>query len=337
MSLDVPSHIEQRVVASDLAGERLDAYLARQFPQYSRVHLRKEINAAAVRVNGCRQKAAYRVRAGDCIEIRLPPLPRQAVLPENIPLQVIFEDEHLAVVNKPAGMVVHPARGHWSGTLTAALQYHFNQLSRVGGPTRPGVVHRLDRDTSGLLVVAKTDAAHFRLSEQFAQRSVHKEYLALVVGVPDRDRDVIDRPIGLHPYQREKMAVRPQDPRARPAQTFYEVLERFRGFAALRVVPYTGRTHQIRVHLHAIGCPVLCDRLYGGRARITRAEIAGMPEPAEPSAADVLLERQALHAHRLRIEHPHSGALLEVVAPLPDDMRQTLEALRELRGWRPPA
>jgi 23S rRNA pseudouridine1911/1915/1917 synthase len=294
--------------------------------------LRKVINAAAVQVNGRRQKAAYRVRAGDCIDVSLPPLPRQAPRPENIPLEVLFEDEHLAVVNKPPGMVVHPARGHWSGTLTAALQFHFERLSSVGGPTRPGVVHRLDRDTSGLLVVAKTDAAHHRLSQQFADRSVHKEYLALVVGAPDRDRDVIDRPIGLHPYQREKMAIRPQDPRARPAQTFYEVQERFRGFAALRLEPYTGRTHQIRVHLQAIGCPVLCDRLYGGRARITRAEIAGLPEPEEPSEADVLLQRQALHAHRLRMAHPHSGETLEFVAPLPDDVRRTLQALREHRG-----
>jgi 23S rRNA pseudouridine1911/1915/1917 synthase len=199
-------------------------------------------------------------------------------------------------------MVVHPGKGHYRGTLTSALQFHFNELSTIGGAARPGIVHRLDRDTSGVLVVARTDQAHARLAEQFERRTVEKEYFSLVAGRVDRDRDWIDRPIGFHPYQREKMAVRPDDPRSREARSFYEVLERFDGFAAVRIVPRTGRTHQIRVHLASLGCPVLCDRQYGGRAEITRGEVRRQPEDTA-----LLLARQALHARRLAFAHPATG------------------------------
>jgi 23S rRNA pseudouridine1911/1915/1917 synthase len=242
-------------------------------------------------------------------------------------LDILYEDDWVAVVNKPPGMVVHPARGHWSGTLASALQYRFGgQLSAVGGPTRPGIVHRLDRDTSGAILVAKHDLAHARLAAQFRERSVEKEYFALVCGRPERDRDVIDRPIGIHPRQREKMAVRRDDRVSRPAHTFYEVLERFDGFAAVRVLPKTGRTHQIRVHLDHAGCPILCDRHYGGRARITRGEI-------RRDLADtlVLLERQALHAQRLRFAHPHTRRPVQIEAPLPDDLAAVLAELRAFR------
>ena len=180
----------------------------------------------------------------------------------------------IAAVNKPPGMVVHPAKGHWAGTLAAALQFHFDQLSTAGGATRPGIVHRLDRDTSGVMVVAKTDEAHMRLAEQFEARTVEKEYFALCAGVPGRDRDLIDLPVGAHPYHREKMAIRHDHATSRTAQTFYEVVERFDGFSAIKALPKTGRTHQIRLHLASIGCPVLCDRLYGGRSQITRGELS---------------------------------------------------------------
>ncbi len=196
--------------------------------------LRKAINAAAVEVNGARQKASHRLRLGERVRLALPEIPREAPAPEDIPLDVLYEDAWIAAINKPPGMVVHPAKGHWAGTLTGALQFHFDSLSGAGGPARPGIVHRLDRDTSGVLVVAKTDRAHFALSEQFAARTVEKEYFAIVAGSPDRDRDLVDLPIGVHPYQREKMAVRRDHPTSRPAQTFYEVTERFVGFAALR-------------------------------------------------------------------------------------------------------
>jgi 23S rRNA pseudouridine1911/1915/1917 synthase len=223
-------------------------------------------------------------------------------------------------------MVVHPAKGHWKGTLTSALQYHFNSLSGAGGPTRPGIVHRLDRDTSGVLVVAKTDQAHFALAEQFEARSTEKEYFAITVGVPDRDRDIIDQPIGIHPYQREKMAIRRDHPTSRPAQTFYEVVERFNGFAAVKVLPKTGRTHQIRVHLAHIGAPVLCDKLYSGRDRITRGELTRNSDDR-----DVILTRQALHAARLTLSHPATGERLEFVAPLTRDLQEVIEKLRHKR------
>ncbi len=157
------------------------------------------INTGVVRVGLRGGKASYRVRSGDRVAIRLPPMPREGPQPEDIPLEILYEDEHLAAINKPAGMVVHPARGHWTGTLTSALAHHFNQLSSVGGPTRPGIVHRLDRDTSGVILVAKNDRAHMRLAAQFQQRTLKKEYLAIVAGRPDRDRDQIDLPIGMHP------------------------------------------------------------------------------------------------------------------------------------------
>jgi 23S rRNA pseudouridine1911/1915/1917 synthase len=304
-------------------GCRLDIFLAQKFPAYSRVHLRKVINADAVQVNGRRAKAAHKLKSGEHVSIVLPELPKKSPQPENIPLDILYEDDWLAAVNKPPGMVVHPAKGHWKGTLTSALQFHFDTLSGAGGPTRPGIVHRLDRDTSGVLVVAKTDQAHFSLAEQFESRSTEKEYLAITVGVPDHDCDIIEQPIGIHPYQREKMAIRRDHATSRPAQTFYAVAERFEGFAAVKVLPKTGRTHQIRVHLAHIGCPVLCDKLYSGRDRITRGELA-----RDSDDRQVILSRQALHASRLALAHPATGERVEFVAPLADDMVEVLKLLR---------
>ncbi|HZZ29620.1 MAG TPA: RluA family pseudouridine synthase [Pirellulales bacterium] len=319
----------ERMVEPEHAGCRLDVFLASQFPEFSRAQLRRAIDAGAVSLNDRPAKAGQRLKGGEQLRFALPELPRPGPVPEDIPLQILFEDEHLAAINKPPGMVVHPAKGHWSGTLAAALAFHFQQLSGAGGPTRPGIVHRLDRDTSGVLVVAKTDAAHYALAEQFAQRTVQKEYFAIVVGAIDRDRDVIDMPIGMHPYQREKMAIRRDHPSSRPAQTMYEVAELFDGFAALQVKPKTGRTHQIRVHLAAIGCPVLCDKQYGGRAEITRGEIRKQTDDRQ-----VILARQALHAQRLSLAHPASGAVLTFEAPLAADL---LAVLNELRSFRPPS
>src|SRR5262245_16163747 len=315
------------VIGAEHAGCRVDVYLARHYSQFSRANLRRAIDAGAVSINGKTSKAGQRLKGGDQLSFTLPELPRVGPIPEDIPLEILFEDEHLAAVNKPPGMVVHPAKGHWSGTLTAALAFHFQSLSAAGGPTRPGIVHRLDRDTSGVLLVAKTDAAHYALAEQFAARTVQKEYFAMIVGALDKDRDIIDMPIGPHPYQREKMAIRRDHPTSRPAQTMYEVVERFQGFAALEVKPKTGRTHQIRVHLAAIGCPVLGDKQYGGRAEITRGEVRHKPEDRE-----VLLARQALHAHRLTLAHPATGAPLMIEAPLAADVIGVLRELREYRS-----
>lgn len=313
-------------VEQPFVGCRLDAFLAQQFPRYSRAHLRRMITAGGVTVDNGQAKPAYRLRCGQCVRITLADLPREGPRPEDIPLEVLFEDAHVVVINKPAAMVVHPSKGHWQGTLAAALAFHFEHLSSTGGSNRPGIVHRLDRDTSGVIVVAKTDSAHLALAAQFEQRTVEKEYFALVAGVPDRDRDAIDLPIGTHPYQREKMAIRRGHSTSREARTFYEVAERFDRFAALRVFPKTGRTHQIRVHLAHVGCPVLCDRLYGGRSRITAGEIRGVSDDTG------LLERQALHARRIRLRHPETGEQLECEAPLPGDIQRVLDELRAARA-----
>jgi 23S rRNA pseudouridine1911/1915/1917 synthase len=327
-SAAVPEPIELTVGAGD-AGLRLDTYLARELPQYSRVQWRKVIGAGGVRVDDAGTKVAYRLEPGQRIVIRILPLRTAGPNPENIPLEILYEDEHLVAVNKPPAMVVHPARGHWSGTLASALAWHFDQLSAVGGETRPGIVHRLDRDTSGVILVAKSDQIHNALADQFAARTTEKEYFALVAGTPDRDSDWIDQPIAPHPHHREKMAIRANHELSRDAKTLYQVAERFDGYAAVRAFPKTGRTHQIRVHLAHIGHPVLCDRLYGGRAQITRGKLR-----RELSDGTVLLDRQALHARRIKITHPVTGDPLEVMAPLPADIEGTLAALREFRGRR---
>lgn len=318
-----------RTVADEHAGERLDAWLAGQFPDYSRAHLRRIINAAGVRVDGRRTKAAHRLKPGEQVSVELPDLPREGPEPEEIPLDILFEDDHLVAINKPPAMVVHPAKGHWSGTLTAALAWHFQQLSSVGGPGRPGIVHRLDRDTSGVIVVAKTDRAHLTLAAQFESRTTQKEYFAIVAGVPDRDCDMIDKPIGVHPYQREKMAIREGHPTSRDAKTLYEVDERFGGFSTVRLKPKTGRTHQLRVHMQFAGHAVLCDRLYGGRSSITAGEISGDRQQNE-----VILNRQALHAVRLTLKHPQTGEPIAFEAPLPADIRATVDLLRSTRARR---
>ena len=323
MPADFSAEPLEFVVTSADAGTRLDVFLARALPKHSRVQLRKVIGAGGVTVNGQGTKVAYKLSPGDRIQVTLPPMNTAGPHPENIPLDILYEDEHIIAVNKPPGMVVHPARGHWSGTLASALSFHFQQLSKVGGPTRPGIVHRLDRDTSGVMVVAKTDPMHYALAAQFEARTTEKEYLAITAGVPNRDADRVDQPIGMHPQQREKMAIRADHHTSRDASTFYEVVERFPGYALVRVLPKTGRTHQIRVHLAHIGCPVLCDKLYGGRSQITRGELLGRTADSQ-----VLLTRQALHARRIKLAHPETKEPIEFVAPLPADMQMVLAALR---------
>ena len=316
---------ELQVSAAE-AGQRLDVFLANRLPAYSRVHLRRSINATQVTINGSRVKAAYRLREGQLVSVKLDDLPRESPEPEDIPLDILYEDKSLVAVNKPSGMVVHPSKGHWRGTLAGALAFHFSQLSRVGGATRPGIVHRLDRETSGVLVVAKTDAAHLALAKQFEQRTAKKQYFAILQGLPDHDRDIVDRPIGAHPYQREKMCIRSGHSTSRDAKTFYEVCQRFNGFAVAHVYPKTGRTHQIRVHLSSIGTPVLCDRLYGGRSRITRGEIKQVIQSPH-TAEEVLLDRLALHAMSLTLQHPVHGHTLELRAEVPEELTNLVRNL----------
>ncbi len=313
------------------AGLRLDVFLVRMIPDQSRSFLARSIEQGKVRVDGVVARASVKLRAGSLVCLTVPEPPRAGPAPEAIPLEFLHLDEAMAAVNKPAGMVVHPAKGNWKGTLAGALKWHLERqaddaagpggLSTVGGPTRPGIVHRLDRDTSGVIVVARSEEAHHRLAKQFERRTVEKTYLAITQGQPNFDRDEISAPIGIHPYQREKMAVRRDHATSRDAVTRYEVVERFRGAALVRVAPKTGRTHQIRVHLAHIGCPVLCDTLYSGRS-VIEPVLFGLP-PGPP-----LIERQALHAASLAIDHPTTGQRFVFAAPLPADMERVLAALR---------
>ena len=337
MPTEQVGEVAKRVVSDSEAGWRLDLFLAAKFPQYSRVLLRKAIQAEeGVDVDGKHGKPSFRLKPGSVVSFRLVEPPRESPIPEDIPLDVLYEDDDLAVVNKPSNMVVHPSRGHWSGTLVSALAHRFaGQLSSNRGPARPGIVHRLDRDTSGAIIVAKNDVAHARLAALFEEKRIQKEYFAIALGGINVDREVVDLPIGHHPKYRVKMAIAPDDPEAKPAKTFFEVVERFRGFSTVRCMPKTGRTHQIRLHLLSLGCPILCDKLYGGRSTLTREELAGQydrsPKGDENRESTILLARQALHARKITFEHPTTGKILEIEAPLPADMLQTIEALRELR------
>jgi 23S rRNA pseudouridine1911/1915/1917 synthase len=309
---------------------RLDQYLVSMLSNLSRSLIQKVIDAGGVTVNEIPAKASYKVRLGDRVRVWPPEPTHDLPVPENIPLEILYEDEFLALINKPPDMVVHPAKGHWSGTLVNALQYHFGQLSHLGGDYRPGIVHRLDRDTSGVILVAKEEATHRELSAQFEQRKIFKEYAAITAGVLDRDSDYIERRIGHHPNDRVKMAVFEEDEEedAKDACSFYEVIERFRGFTFCRISPRTGRTHQIRVHLASVHCPVLADKVYGGRDCFRLSDLV---PSLDPEADEVLMPRQALHAARLRFTHPRRRQVIEVEAPLPADFQHTLAALRKYR------
>jgi 23S rRNA pseudouridine1911/1915/1917 synthase len=230
-------------------------------------------------------------------------------------------------------MVTQPARGNWRGTLVNALQFHFDRLSTLAGENRPGIIHRLDRDTTGLLVVAKDESIHHKLALQFEHRSVQKEYLAIVYGIPQRDSDYIDQPIGFHPTSREKMAIRQPSDGGKSAVTFYQVEERFRGYALVRCQPKTGRTHQIRIHLTHIGHPIVADKLYSGRDRLT---LEALENPVRrdirlfDAPETTLIDRQALHAHRLKFKHPATQQELSLSGALPADFARTIDAMRAL-------
>ncbi|HUX02418.1 MAG: RluA family pseudouridine synthase [Phycisphaerae bacterium] len=307
---------------------RLDRFLALRWPAHSRAMYQKLIRDGRVLVNDEPvTKPSAEVRRGDRLFVTLYKRRPLGIVPESIPIAILYEDEDLIAVNKAPGIIVHPARGNPHGTLVNAVAYHAESLSHAGGPWRPGVVHRLDRDTSGVIVFAKTDAAHVRLARQWEDRSIEKEYAAIVEGVPELDADVIEQPLGKDSHVRTRYAVR-RDGTGKDAASHYEVAETFDGFALLRVRPKTGRTHQIRVHLAHIGHRVVADRQYGSRDKLTLQEVAR----GRAEADEVLLARQALHAARLVLRHPRSGEPLVLEAPLPDDMARTLEALRRWRA-----
>ena len=307
------------VVAAGEAGLRLDTWLARRLPALSRSRLQALIEAGHVRLDSAPARASARVKAGQVAAVRVPAATPAEPKAEDIPLRVVHEDAWLLVIDKPAGLVVHPGAGAAGGTLVNALLARVHDLSGIGGVLRPGIVHRLDRGTSGLLVVAKDDATHRALVRQFASRTVEKEYLALVHGSPGRRSGEIDAPIGRDPLRRQRMSVRA--PRGREAKTSWSVVERFDGAALLRVRIHTGRTHQIRVHLLSIGHPVAGDAVYGG----TRT-----PSSRRAAARQALssLERPALHAARLAFAHPASGARIAFEAPLPGDFARVIGELR---------
>jgi 23S rRNA pseudouridine1911/1915/1917 synthase len=325
-------HPVDHVVQLKVDGMRLDQYLVHHFPDFSRTLIRKAIDAGSVVINGLPSKASHKLRTGDVLRIFLPRPPREEPTPEDIPLEVLYEDEFLALVNKPPDMVVHPAKGNWSGTLVNALAFHFSELSKAGGEYRPGIVHRLDRDTSGVILIAKEEQTHRDLAMLFEMRRIFKEYAAITAGVLDRDSDYIEAKIGRHPNDRIKMAVSDEeDEDAKDACSYYEVIERFKGYTFCRVQPKTGRTHQIRVHLASVGCPVLADKVYSGRDRFMLSDLVPNLDPTQD---ELLLSRQALHAFRLRFQHPRTKQWLETEAPLPAEFQTTLAALRQYRVVR---
>ncbi len=296
---------------------RLDLFLSRAYPEFSRTYVKRLIEEGFVRVNGLNRKPSHRVKEGDIVLLEIPEPEPVEVKPENIPLEVLFEDEDIAVVIKPCGLVVHPSPGYTSGTLVNALLYHIKDLSSIGGIERPGIVHRLDKETMGLMVVAKNDRAHRNLVEQFAQRKTEKFYKALVVGLIREDHLVIEKPIGRDPVYRKKFSARSE--RGKPAKTELWVEERLPklNLSLLRVKIYTGRTHQIRVHLSSIGHPVVGDRTYGFKK-------SSVPE----KVLSLLGNCNMLLAYRLGLYHPTMGMWLsfqeERVSPF-------LEVLREVR------
>ena len=301
----------QLEVTELLAGKRLDAALAEVEPKLSRAAARRLIEQGAITVSGSTVKPAHRLRVGERVRGDLPdPLPDRLV-PEPLPLEIVYEDSQLIVIDKSAGMVVHPAAGHREGTLVNALLYHCRELAGIGGVLRPGIVHRLDKGTSGLLVAAKTELAHRGLSRQFKAHSVERSYRALVRGSPAATEGSIDAPIGRHPRDRKRFSTRARV--ARRAVTHWSVEERFREITLIRVRLETGRTHQIRVHLASVGLPIIGDPVYGGSRR---------------ASAELGLRRQALHAATLGFEHPETKELMRFDSELPEDLSSVMAELR---------
>lgn len=320
---------------------RLDKYLHGRFSNFSRVMLQEIIKRGTVSVNGRPAKPSLKLNPDDLIEITLPELPKTEIPPEDIPLNIIYEDDDIIIINKPADIIVHPARGNIHGTIANALAFHLSSaqaedtkdedeedkevsLPEVLGDFRPGIVHRLDRNTTGVMILAKNGIAQWKIARQFQDRKVEKSYLAIVHGVPDLTRDRVNARLGVHPKARQKYSVRSES--GKEAITFYEVLEAFRGFSLLKLTPKTGRTHQIRVHLSYIKHPVVADDMYGGKAvypwQIRNAE--SVPE-------DPIISRCALHASTIAFTHPTTNEIVSFEAPLPEDMANLLDLLRQYR------
>ncbi|MBK8270151.1 MAG: RluA family pseudouridine synthase [Planctomycetes bacterium] len=321
------------VIAKKLPGRRLDKYLHGRFRKISRTIIQRQIKRGEITVNGKPTKNSYEMEAGDVIDMSFPVPEPYEVTPENIPLDIVYEDDYIIAVNKPASMIVHPARREQRGTIANALAYYSAKLAKTDDPFRPGIVHRLDKNTTGIMVVAKTDEVHWRLSLQFERRETEKVYVAVVHGAPTFDEDVIDVPIGQHPtvHDRyvatgfaERMGGKFAKKLSKEAVTRYKVLERFSGFSLVELYPKTGRTHQLRIHMSHIRHPIVGDPFYGGR-NISLRHATGRPGDSD----EIRWKRQMLHAHRLRVTHPITNQPLEVTAPLAPDMQELLDTLRE--------
>jgi 23S rRNA pseudouridine1911/1915/1917 synthase len=304
------------VVEPDQDGARLDHFLTALLPDQSRSHVQRLIKDGRVTGPVASLRPSTAVRAGQAYEVDIPPPTEATPEPEAIPIRIVYEDEYLVVLDKPSGMVVHPGAGHSGGTLVNALLHHVKDLSGIGGELRPGIVHRLDRGTSGLMVVAKSDLAHQELSRQFSDREVDKEYVALVWGLVQPGRR-IDAPIGRDPGDRQKMSTRAR--RARNAVTRVTFAHHYKGVSLLKVAIATGRTHQIRVHLSAIGHPIVGDATYGGVHRRTGSHLRAVQR----------LERPFLHSARLAFTHPADGRRIEFDSPLPRDLQAVLDDIEQ--------
>jgi len=308
-------------VADSESGIRVDVFLSLQDVSLSRSQIKKVVNEGLVWVNNSKVKTSHRLKEGDIVSFLKQEAKAYDLLPENIPLNIVYEDEFVLVVDKPAGMVVHPAAGNYQGTLVNALLFHCKDLSGIGGVLRPGIVHRLDKGTSGLIVVAKSDEAHRGLAEQFEKHLVKKVYKALVYGDMKGEEETIDLPVGRHPVDRKKMS--PKSKKGKEAITRWKVIERYGVITLLDVIIETGRTHQIRVHLNASGYPVVGDTVYGSPKRansindnLLRTKVKG-------------IKRQALHSVRIGFSHPINKNYMEFSSPLPGDMAGLCEYLRE--------
>ena len=320
-------HVRLRI-RRKLPGRRLDKYLHGRFPHLSRTALQRLIKQGAITVNGQPAKPSYEMCGGDLIELVIPPPEPREVVPENIPLEIVYEDDFILALNKPAGIVCHPARGDQTGTIANALVYYANELSHGADPFRPGIVHRLDKNTTGVMLVAKNDEAHWRLALQFERRTVRKTYLAAVHGELELDADKISAPIGVHPVVREKFAVLVNENRidiAKSAVTYYEVAERFRGFTLVKLHPKTGRTHQLRVHMSYTGHPLVGDTMYGGKA-VSEFDLTGA------GSREPVIAYQALHAWKIAFRHPITEKAVELEAPFHGPFKRLVQILRSARS-----
>jgi len=308
---------------------RIDRYLASRLPDYSRTFLQKLVKEGAVLVNGRTVKSSYDIQKGDFISVRVPVLEESKIVPEDIPIDIVYEDDYLMLINKPYDMVVHPAGRHHCGTVVNALAFHCQNLSQVNGPLKAGIVHRLDRDTSGIMLTIKSDAVHSQIAMQFEKRSVKKEYLAVVEGELMLDSDEISLPIARHIIDSQKMAVRHDI--GKEAVSIYEVVERFRGYTLVKIMPKTGRTHQIRVHMRAIGHPVVADFMYSSQESCYLSDL--LQKEREEGELPII-DRQALHAHRIEFFHPIHNKKMEFEVDMPEDISALVKTLRDVRPYR---